>query len=164
MPVPTQYYAGGENAALSAFGLTKIALKTPQEAAAFMAARRGRPTGLAAIQAQATAPAPGSVPPAPKREIPLGAAPAAPMQLQQGLGGGPGAAAGYGSRALPVETPLGYGEASLTGQLPSRKLPTAMTGAGSIPGQAAQAERLARAAPMKYNLPNKLAAFLLPTA
>jgi hypothetical protein len=39
-----------------------------------------------------------------------------------------------------------------------------MTGAGSIPGQAAQAEMRARAVPTRFNLPDKLAAFLLPTA
>jgi hypothetical protein len=49
-----QHYAGGGDAALATFGLTKIALMTPQQKAEFMAARRGKPTGLAAIQAQAT--------------------------------------------------------------------------------------------------------------
>jgi len=147
-----QHYAGGSDYALASFGLEKIAVMSPEQAKAFMAARANRPTGLAAIQAKSTTPILGSIPGASA----AGAA-AAPV-------GGPGMAPGFGGGGLPLEAPLGYGEASLKGIQPSRKLPTAMTGAGSIPGQAAQAEMRARAVPTRFNLPDKLAAFLLPTA
>lgn len=46
-----QYYAGGQAEALEVFGLEKVAIMSPAEREAFMAARKQRPTGLAAIQA-----------------------------------------------------------------------------------------------------------------
>ena len=163
-----QHYAGGSDYALAAFGLEKIAIMSAEQRAAFMKAREGRPQGLDAVRGASGDAALAQMKPSaasPQRQpLSLGAAPTAPMQMEQGFGGGPGMAAGFGGGSLPLETSPGYGEASLKGQQPSRKLPTAMTGAGSIPGQAAQAEIRARAVPMKYNLPNKLASFLLPTA
>lgn len=153
-----QHYFGGRDFVLVSFGLEKVALMSPAQQQAFIAAHRAKPTGLAAVQAQGQAASPLVRP-----EIPLPAAPGGPMQVERGFGGGPGTAAGFGSGGLPVEAPQMYGEASLKGQQPSRKLPTSMTGGASIPGQAAQAEMRARAVPMRFNLPDKLAAFLLPT-
>ena len=154
-----QHYFGGRDFALASFGLEKVAIMSPAQQQAFIAAHRAKPTGLAAVQAQGQA-----VSPVGKPGIPLPAAPGAPMQVDQGLGGGPGMATGFGSSAIPLDAPLMYGEASLKGQQPSRKLPTSMMGGSSISGQAAQAEMRARAVPTRFNLPNKLAAFLLPTA
>jgi hypothetical protein len=58
-----QYYAGGRTEALETFGLEKVAIMSPKEREAFMAARKGRPTGLAAIQSLSQgAPAAAAVP------------------------------------------------------------------------------------------------------
>lgn len=159
------HYAGGRDYALASFGLEKIAVMSPEQREAFMRERASRPKGLAAVQgASGDAELAQMKPSAGPTPISLGAAPTAPMEMQQGFGGGPGMAAGFGGGGLPVDKPMMFGEASLKGQQPSRKLPTSMSGAGSIPGQAAQAEMRARAVPTRFNLPNKLAAFLLQRA
>jgi len=87
-----QHYTGGSDYALASFGLTKIALMTPAQKAQFMAARQGRPTGVAAIQAQATPPQLGNVPLA-------SSGGGAPPTV-----GGPGMSPGFGSGGLPLET------------------------------------------------------------
>jgi hypothetical protein len=145
--------------ALSDFGLTKIAIMSAAEKQRKLEAYRARPKGLEAVQ---SAGQPGQVPPA-AAQLQALVPPAAPaaMPLERGYGGGPGQAAGFGGGGIPLDKPLMYSEASLKGQQPSRKLPTAMTGAGSIPGQAALAEQRARAVPTRFNLPNKLAGFML---
>ena len=151
-----QHYTGGSDYALASFGLEKIAIMSPAQ----------RPKGLAGIMGAAgdaeLARLKPSGPPV-KPGIPL-PAPGGPASIEQGFEGGPGLAAGFGGGGLPLEAPQMVGAASLKGQQPSRMLPTAMTGRESIPGQAAQAEMRARAVPMRFNLPAKLAAFLLPSA
>jgi hypothetical protein len=85
------------------------------------------------------------------------------MQLEQGFGGGPGAAPGFGGGGLPLDMPTSRSQESLKpggGALRAGLLPKSVTGAGSIPGQAAIAERAATAVPTRFNLPNKLASFM----
>lgn len=135
-----QHYAGGSNAALCAFGLEKFAAAPPAL------------TGMDKIRAMsAVAPAQPGIP-----------------QMQPGTGtppvGGPGMAPGFGGGGLALDMPISRSQESLKpggGSLRAGLLPQSTTGVGSIPGQAAIAERAATAVPMRFNLPNKLAAFLI---
>lgn len=146
-----QHYVGGSDAALCAFGLEKVAVVAS-----------GKLTGMERIMAERKLnPLPGQT--AGKSPLPLPAAPAAPMQLEQGFGGGPGAAPGFGGGGLPLDMPTSRSQESLKpggGALRAGLLPKSVTGAGSIPGQAAIAERAATAVPTRFNLPNKLASFM----
>lgn len=148
-----QHYAGGSDAALCAFGLEKIAVIA------------GRATGLERIQQVA---AQGR--PAPAAPIELPPAPGGPMQLEQGFGGGPGMAQGFGGGGLPPVDPRAASRSQQSlqpgaGDLRGSLLPTSMTGGGSIPMAAANAERMhqTRSPNNRVALPNKLASFLLPT-
>lgn len=159
-----QHYVGGSDYALASFGLEKIAIMSAEQRAAFMKAREGRPTGLEAIQgASGDAALAQMKPSSPVAPSVPGAASAGATGASPSVGG-PGMAPGFGGRGLPLETPLMVGDAMLKGQQPSRMLPTSMTGAGSIRGQAAQAEMAARRKPVRAILPDKLASLRLPTA
>ena len=165
-----QFYVSGGDAALASFGLMKLAvIMNPAQQAAFMKARGARPTGMAAVGGAAgdaelvrAKPLPGA--PAPVA-LP---APGGPMHVEQGFGGGPGMAQGFRGpdRSVPMETDLrqAHNQAALGGELPSRRLPQAMTGVQSIPGQATIAQRMATrgGAPGPIPLPARLASLLLP--
>ena len=162
-----QYYVGGSDAALCAFGLEKIAVIA------------GRETGLARIQQVA---AQGR--PAPTAPIELPPAPGGPMQLEQGFGGGPGMAQGFGGGGLPPVDPRAASR-SRQSQLPgggdqrSALLPQAMPGRQvqqpdgthrvvggglkSVAQAGANSQRMAEALNPnnRMALPNKLAAFLI---
>lgn len=127
-----QHYAGGSDYALASFGLEKVAIMSPEQRAAFMKAREGRPTGLAAIQAQATPPVLGSV-----------------MAGAPSMAPGPASQAQMMNPATPPILPGGGLELDRSGYQggygTSGKMPGATMGArGQVVG-----------------LPNKLAAFLL---
>lgn len=170
------HYAGGRDYALASFGLEKIAIMSPEQRGAFMRERASRPKGLAAVQgASGDAELAQMKPSAGPTPLSLGAAPTAPMEMQQGFGGGPGMAQGFGGGGLPLVDPRaasrsqqslqpGAGDlrdSLLPQAMPGRQTATEVVGGGkdSIAGAAANAERMRK--PLKPALPNKLAAFLL---
>ena len=174
-----QHYVGGGDAALASFGLMKLAaIMNPAQQAAFMNARghrpppqtpQTRPTGLAAVGGAAGDAELSRMRPAPAGTQPIALpAPGGPMHVERGFGGGPGMAQGFRGpdRSVPMETDLRqtHNQAALGGELPSRRLPQAMTGVQSIPGQATIAQRMATrgGAPGPIPLPARLASLLLP--
>ena len=111
------YYADGLHGALASFGLEKVAITL------------------------------GKLPPIPVRPtrtpLELPAAPSGAMVVEPGLGGSPGMAAGFGGRGVPMEASLTRAQDALSPQPTARgNLARSMVGMGSIPGQAAMAERL----------------------
>jgi hypothetical protein len=140
-----QHYGGGSNAALAAFGLTKIAIFSAADKLKILQANRAKPKGMSGIAGAAgdanlaqMKPSTGGFSPG-RAPIALPEA-GGPMHVEQGFGGGPGMAAGFGGSTVPLQTPP----------------PFALSGVGVTPSAAAPV----RTTPV--NLPTRLASLRLP--